>query len=556
MTFDEQTIKKILQDGHYVTDTDLARAADFTKAHNATLVEYLFSEGILNHAILGQAVAESMKVGFADLSARPPLDSDMEKIPADLAEHLRVVYVSGNEKKVKVATDDPTKGNLAKDLEPIFGKKKIEFVFAMPDDITHALSLNHKQLDTGFSKIIQNEKRIAPSIIEEIIEDALSFRASDIHLEPQRDKVVVRFRVDGVLQDAGKIPKEHYGTITNRIKVESRLRIDEHLATQDGSMRYEKDGVVVDLRTSIVPTVEGEKIVLRLLSSYIEGLNLAELGLSTVNQKMLETAAQKPFGMILVTGPTGSGKTTTLYSLLKILNTPYTNITTIEDPVEYKIAGINQIQVNPATDLTFARGLRSIVRQDPDIILVGEIRDQETVDISVNAALTGHLLLSTFHANNAATAVPRLLTMGAEPFLLSSTIELVIAQRLVRKICNACRYSVTKLPKDMPSTNVVEKYIGKKFTIYKGKGCNICGGTGYKGRTAIFEFITMTQEMKDLVLKSPSTQEVWALAEKQGSKSLFEDGIEKVKNGVTTIEELLRVAEPIEDSVSRRKKTK
>ncbi len=556
MTFDEQTIKKILQDGHYVTDTDLARAADFTKAHNATLVEYLFSEGILNHAILGQAVAESMKVGFADLSARPPLDSDMEKIPADLAEHLRVVYVSGNEKKVKVATDDPTKGNLAKDLEPIFGKKKIEFVFAMPDDITHALSLNHKQLDTGFSKIIQNEKRIAPSIIEEIIEDALSFRASDIHLEPQRDKVVVRFRVDGVLQDAGKIPKEHYGTITNRIKVESRLRIDEHLATQDGSMRYEKDGVVVDLRTSIVPTVEGEKIVLRLLSSYIEGLNLAELGLSTVNQKMLETAAQKPFGMILVTGPTGSGKTTTLYSLLKILNTPYTNITTIEDPVEYKIAGINQIQVNPATDLTFARGLRSIVRQDPDIILVGEIRDQETVDISVNAALTGHLLLSTFHANNAATAVPRLLTMGAEPFLLSSTIELVIAQRLVRKICNACRYSVTKLPKDMPSTNVVEKYIGKKFTIYKGKGCNICGGTGYKGRTAIFEFITMTQEMKDLVLKSPSTQEVWALAEKQGAKSLFEDGIEKVKNGVTTIEELLRVAEPIEDSVSRRKKTK
>lgn len=556
MTFDEQTIKKILQDGHYVTDTDLARAADFTKAHNATLVEYLFSEGILNHAILGQAVAESMKVGFADLSARPPLDSDMEKIPADLAEHLRVVYVSGNEKKVKVATDDPTKDNLAKDLEPIFGKKKIEFVFAMPDDITHALSLNHKQLDTGFSKIIQNEKRIAPSIIEEIIEDALSFRASDIHLEPQRDKVVVRFRVDGVLQDAGKIPKEHYGTITNRIKVESRLRIDEHLATQDGSMRYEKDGVVVDLRTSIVPTVEGEKIVLRLLSSYIEGLNLAELGLSTVNQKMLETAAQKPFGMILVTGPTGSGKTTTLYSLLKILNTPYTNITTIEDPVEYKIAGINQIQVNPATDLTFARGLRSIVRQDPDIILVGEIRDQETVDISVNAALTGHLLLSTFHANNAATAVPRLLTMGAEPFLLSSTIELVIAQRLVRKICNACRYSVTKLPKDMPSTNVVEKYIGKKFTIYKGKGCNICGGTGYKGRTAIFEFITMTQEMKDLVLKSPSTQEVWALAEKQGSKSLFEDGIEKVKNGVTTIEELLRVAEPIEDSVSRRKKTK
>lgn len=556
MIFDEQTIQKILKDGHYVTEADLANAIEFAKSHDATIVEYLFGEGLLNHALLGQAVAEFLKVRYVDLASKPPAQADLEKIPKDVAERLRVIYVSQDKKKVTVATDDPTQATLAKELAIFFPKLKIEAAFALPDDVTNTLQMYHKQLDTRFSKIIETEKRIAPELIEEIIGDALMFHASDIHLEPEKNTVLVRFRVDGVLQDAGRIPKEYYGTITNRIKVESRLRIDEHFATQDGSMRYEKNNMVVDLRTSIVPTVEGEKIVLRLLSSYVEGLSLSELGLSAVNQAMLEKASNKPFGMILVTGPTGSGKTTTLYALLSRLNTPDTNITTIEDPVEYKLVGVNQIQVNPATNLTFAKGLRSIVRQDPDIILVGEIRDQETVDISVNAALTGHLLFSTFHANDAATAVPRLLTMGAEPFLLASTLELVIAQRLVRKICNNCRYSMSKLPPGAPHADLTKKFLGTKFTLYKGKGCNVCGGTGYKGRTVIFEFILMSPDMKDLVLKSPSTQEVWNLARKEGARTLFEDGIDKVKNGVTTIEELLRVAEPPVDTRAKKSRIK
>jgi type II secretory ATPase GspE/PulE/Tfp pilus assembly ATPase PilB-like protein len=262
----------------------------------------------------------------------------------------------------------------------------------------------------------------------------------------------------------------------------------------------------------------------------------------------LREAADKPFGMILVVGPTGSGKTTTLYSLLKMLNTPDTNITTIEDPVEYKVQGLNQIQVNMITGLTFARGLRAIVRQDPDIILVGEIRDLETAEISVNAALTGHMLLSTFHANDAATAVPRLLDMGIEPFLLSSTMNLIIAQRLVRKICDHCKHSVVKsaVDFDTPQLKGVAKYFnnGKNITLYEGKKCEACGFTGYKGRTSIYEVIKITPNLQELLVKRPSAQEIWTLARKEGSRSVFEDGVDKVKSGLTTVEELVRIAPP------------
>jgi type IV pilus assembly protein PilB len=247
--------------------------------------------------------------------------------------------------------------------------------------------------------------------------------------------------------------------------------------------------------------------------------------------------------MILVTGPTGSGKTTTLYSLIKLLNTPDINITTIEDPVEYKIPGINQIQVNSRTDITFAKGLRSIARQDPDIILVGEVRDKETAEIAVNAALTGHLLLSTFHSNDAATAIPRLLDMGIEPFLMASTLELIIAQRLVRRICETCRTSYEE--KFVGRNAVARNYFSAGVTLYKGKGCPACNGLGYRGRTAIFEFIAISREMKDLIMGRPSTEEIWSLARKGGSVSIFEDGVKKVESGVTSLEELLRVAEPL-----------
>ncbi len=432
-------------------------------------------------------------------------------------------------------------------MHNIFAGKEIKTAYSLPEDIDAVFIHYNKPLETRFAQIIKEKKRVAPEIIEEIFEDALTFKASDIHFEPQEKEVVVRFRVDGVLQEAGRIPKEYYESIINRVKVQAKLRIDEHAAAQDGSIRYRTDKVKVDLRISIIPTLDGEKIVIRILAEYIKDITLADLGLSAKHRQMIEDASKKPFGMILVTGPTGSGKTTTLYSVLKRLNKPDVNITTIEDPVEYKVPGINQIQVNTRTELTFAKGLRSIVRQDPDIILVGEIRDEETAEITVNAALTGHLLLSTFHANDAATAIPRLLDMSIEPFLLASTLEIIIAQRLVRKICDKCRYSVSVSQNKIKeiSKDLDQYFPDDKTNLYIGKGCPTCGHTGYHGRTAIFELITITPEMEELILTSPSKQQIWKLAKEQGAISLFDDGVQKVKNGVTTLEELTRIAEPV-----------
>jgi len=427
-----------------------------------------------------------------------------------------------------------------------FPKKKISLAFAFADDVEESFVDYLKPLGERLKKIVASQGRLAPELIDQIIADAIAYRASDIHLEPQEQEVIVRFRVDGVLQETGRIPKEYYGKILNRIKVQTRLPIDEHFSAQDGAMRFTLGEATVDLRVSILPTLDGEKVVIRVLGKYVRSFSFADLGLSESHHVALSASARRPFGMILVVGPTGSGKSTSLYALLKLLNRPEINITTIEDPVEYKLSGVNQIQVNQQTNLTFAKGLRSIARQDPDVILVGEIRDLETADIAVNAALTGHLMLSTFHANDAATAVPRLLEMGIEPFLLSSTLELVIAQRLVRRICNHCRHSVNmshaKLEKILPRAK--EFFPDKAVTLYKGDGCASCGNTGFKGRTAIFEFIRITPEMQELILRSPSSQQVWRLAHSQGGASLFEDGIEKVKNGVTTLEELIRVAEP------------
>ena len=547
MKFDGETTKQILLKGNYVSEEDLNKALKHAKEHGSTVEGYLLQNDILNKDLLGQAYAEYFGVPYADLNSNQPSLELIQKISEEVAKKFRIVLFKEEKKSVTITTDDPKQEGIKEAISKLFPRTRITLAYSLPEDIDTVFLQYQKPLETRFAKIIEGASRVAPSILTEIFEDAILYEASDIHFEPQRKHVVVRFRVDGVLLLAGKIPREYYENILNRIKVQSGLRIDEHFTSQDGSMRYETtDNKIFDLRTSIVPTVEGEKVVLRILSAYVQGFGLGDIGLSAESQGLLMNAAKKPFGMILVTGPTGSGKTTTLYSVLRLLNRPEVNITTIEDPVEYKLVGVNQIQVNQQTKLTFARGLRSIVRQDPDIILVGEIRDHETAEIGVNAALTGHLLLSTFHSNDAATAVPRLLDMGIEPFLLASTLEVLIAQRLVRKICDNCRYSVT-----MTSKQIAEKYkdakgyfSGNKNTLYAGKGCNVCGHTGYDGRIGIFEFIKVTPEMQELILTNPSSPEINALARSQGTLSLFEDGVLKVKSGATTLEELFRVAPP------------
>jgi type II secretory ATPase GspE/PulE/Tfp pilus assembly ATPase PilB-like protein len=542
------TIKAILLKESYVSEADNAAAEKVAGGSSEAYIEYLIRQELLSKSLLGQSIAEAYQLAYVDLERTPPSQSEIKNIPEDLARANRVIYIKENTTTVGLVSDRPDKVDI-KALVAVFPGKDIDLAYTLPEYITKALTLYQQALETRFTRIIEQGSRVAPEIVDEIIRDALTFRVSDIHLEPQADKVIIRFRIDGALREAGVLPKQYYENILNRIKVESGMRIDEHFLAQDGSIRYENDEVQADLRVSLVPTVAGEKIVMRVLGSYVKGYNLADLGLSETHRVQFETAAAKPFGMILTTGPTGSGKTTSLYALIKILNRPDINITTIEDPVEYQLSGINQIQVRRESNLDFSHGLRAIVRQDPDVILVGEIRDHETAEISVNAALTGHLLLSTFHANDASTAIPRLIDMGIEPFSLASTLEIIIAQRLVRRLCTQCQAgipaetAVAALPRHKTA---VAKYFRKKDTVYTSKGCTVCAGSGYQGRIALFEIITVTPELEELITKRPSALEIEKLARKQGNAAMFADGIEKVKSGMTTLEEVLRVVEPPE----------
>ena len=382
------------------------------------------------------------------------------------------------------------------------------------------------------------------NLIDGLIEYAHNARASDIHIEPEERRVRVRLRIDGVLHDSFILPKEIHSEIITRIKVLSGLRTDEHQAPQDGRFRltFKKLGNV-DIRVSITPTYYGEDAVMRLLSAKGETFTVDSLGFSAHDKEKIHTALRRPFGMILSTGPTGSGKTTTLYSFIKILNTSEVSIITIEDPIEYSIQGIDQIQVNPRTGLTFADGLRSILRQDPNIIMVGEIRDEETARIAINAALTGHLLLSTLHTNDAPTTLPRLLDMKIEPFLIASTVNIALGQRLVRKICADCKTEKQLTPDELKSlAEILPKTMNadeQKF--YSGTGCAKCNNTGYIGRIGIYEVLLMDDDVRAAVVRKVSADEIKTIAIKNGMTTMVEDGIGKAMAGITTIEEILRV---------------
>lgn len=545
---DAGKIKEILLKQNYISASDLKNAEEVEKKKRIDPIDYLISKNIISKDTLGQAIAEHFKVKYTDLNSIQPSKENILKIPEKTAEKYNIVLVNENEKKVTVTSDNPIKKGLSERLVSIFGDKQIVLTFSLTEDIRANFIHYKKSLDTRCEKIIKNQNNIASGVVEEIIKEALSFNASDVHFEPMSEDFLIRFRIDGVLQEAGRLPLQFFGNVLNRIKVQSGLRIDEHQTTQDGAIRYVEDnGQAVDIRVSITPTINGEKAVLRMLSSHVKTLSLSSLGLSEEDEEKISEVASKPFGMILVTGPTGSGKTTTLYAILKLLNQPEVNITTIEDPVEYRVENISQIQVNAEKGITFAKGLKSIVRQDPDIILVGEIRDKETAEISINAALTGHLLLSTFHANNAASAIPRLLDMGVERFLLSSTLDLIVAQRLVRKLCESCRYSVPVKKEDIYGLpDEIKSLLVSSKNIYKSKGCSVCNSTGYKGRVAIFETMNVTPEIKDVIMRDSSAKAVWETAKKQGAVSLFEDGIKKVRSGITSLEELKRVSSPSE----------
>lgn len=541
-----QILKQALLGRKVVSPEGFAKIEHLTKTHNINLLDYLISQNIATKDFIGQAIASAYNASYIDLELNQPPKDLLQRIPEDVSTKDRVILFSLSKNAAVVVTDNLSQAGLAEKLVQYVGSAPINLAYSLPDDIDNVLVRYRKPLVTRFNQIIKEQKRVAPEIIDEIIKDAIVFDVSDIHFEPQETVVVIRFRIDGVLREAGQLPKKYYENILNRFKVQAQMRIDEHGSSQDGAIRYIVDEEPIDIRISIVPTLDGEKVALRLLAGYSRNLNFKNLGFNVLDLKIINHQIHRPFGMVVTTGPTGSGKTTTLYALLKMLNSPDINITTIEDPVEYKIYGVNQIQVNTQSNLTFAEGLRTIVRQDPDTILVGEIRDTETAKLAVNAALTGHLLFSTFHANDAATAIPRFIDMGVEPFLLASTLNVVIAQRLVRVIHGACRksYSVQAEELKIKFPNAARYFNQPRMTFYYGQGCEGCNGSGYKGRLAIYEILLMSSAIKELIMKNPSSKTIWEQARREGARTLFEDGLDKVKAGRTTIEELMRVAEP------------
>ena len=394
-----------------------------------------------------------------------------------------------------------------------------------------------KELAAGINLSIIN-------LIDHLLERAIDIHASDIHIDPQEKGIRVRFRVDGVLEDIHPLPKNIHGEMISRIKILSGLRTDEHNAAQDGRFRsIVSNKGIIDVRVSIAPTYHGENAVLRILSDNAENFTLNTLGFTETDQKKIMNAIKKPSGMILVTGPTGSGKTTTLYTIIKMLNSKEISIITIEDPIEYAVADVEQIQVNTRTGLTFANGLRSILRQDPNVIMVGEIRDTETAGIAINSALTGHLLLSTLHTNDVSTTLPRLLDMKIESFLVASTISIAIGQRLVRKICEKCKIEkiVTDEEYKRLSETITDDILLKNINYFHGKGCSVCNNTGYKGRIVIAEILVIDEEIRSAILRKASANEIKQIAVKNGMTTMLVDGFKKALSGLTTIEEVLRV---------------
>jgi len=388
-------------------------------------------------------------------------------------------------------------------------------------------------------------------LVDGIIQHAYRSRASDIHIDPAEKKVDVRMRIDGVLHDIFVFPKELQEEVISRIKVLAKLRTDEHQAAQDGRFRFTaptsgaNPEAIFDIRVSIMPTYYGENAVLRLLAEQGEIFTLENIGLSSRDLKVVKRAIAKPYGMILATGPTGSGKTTTLYTILKTLNTRESSVITIEDPIEYSLEGISQIQVNPQTNLTFASGLRAILRQDPNIIMVGEIRDEDTAAIAINAALTGHLLLSTLHTNDAPTTLPRLIDMKVEPFLIASTVNIAIGQRLVRKICPSCKVKKKLCDIELKSLEsaIPAELLSKSQTspLYAGEGCKECDNSGYRGRIGIYEVLEVTDNIRAAIMQRKNASDIRDVAVKEGMTTMLEDGFNKALAGITTIEEILRV---------------
>lgn len=564
----KDTLKAIVLESGLVTDEDFTIAAEESRRSGQSIQNVLIGRGKIPEDYFAELLSPYYSAPIVNLK------KEAETIKPEVLELIPEVYAKS--KNIVLFAYDKEQGRAKLAMLDPFDYDTIEYVRAKLDvwvdaylttfpSLRYGLKQYKKKVGINFDQIISEnvEQSLAVageadvaksaaavpivSILDNVIDHAVSLNTSDIHFEPLDKELLVRFRIDGIMQEILSLPKAIAPVLVARVKILAGMQIDEHRMPQDGRFRFDMDdGGSIDVRVNIMPIFHGEKVEMRILKGATRPLTLKDLGVSDEGIAILYNEIKKPHGMVLVTGPTGHGKTTTLYAILQILNTPSVNITTIEDPVEYEFPRVNQTQVNQKAGITFANGLRALLRQNPDIIMIGEIRDNETVEIAIHAALTGHLVLSSLHTNDAPSALPRLLDMGAPAFLLSSTVNLVIAQRLVRRICASCIESYPASPEIVRLIKAQMELSGNAKgsipgTLFRGKGCKVCGNSGFQGQIGIFEFFRITDAIRELILREATVGEVRKKAIEDGMTSMFEDGLDKVERGVTTIEEILRV---------------
>lgn len=574
MLDDVKKLKKLILGQKLLSDADLKKYQKEAKKHKKGLKDFLIEQSVVEETVLYEAWAKQADLPYINLKDHTIRKDILNLIPEPIASTHQIIAYDKDDITLKVATVDPED---LQTFEFIRRKTELELEISLTDSssIREGLKQYHKSLQAEFADITKKEEKIADDdkdkltelaqdlpvirIVDTLLEYAIFENASDIHIEPAEKEVVARYRIDGILRDVMTMPRKIHPGLVARIKILANLKLDEHRLPQDGRFKIQNNEYKISFRVSIIPVFDGEKIVMRLLNESAQILTLEQLGFQQRALDSIQRSIKKPNGMILVTGPTGSGKTTTLYTVLNILNTPEVNITTVEDPIEYRMPRLNQSQVNHKIGYTFAAGLRAFLRQDPDIIMVGEIRDNETADIAVNAAMTGHLVLSTLHTNDAPTALPRLMDMDILPFLVASTVNVIIAQRLLRRICPHCivsynldqraekdlekQFNIPEMMKALAALGEVvsgNEKVGS-LLFYKGKGCKKCGETGYKGRVGIYEVLEMTPEISDLVMNNASADTLMKKAIERGMITMAQDGFIKAKNGITTLEEILRV---------------
>jgi len=551
---------EILLEEGLVTEAQLMAALDEQIVRGTSLGRVLVELGTLTEGQLVSALAGQVGMQFVDLDSYPVDRAAVSRLGGTVCRRYTVLPIGFQDGSILLAMADPGNVLAVDDVRSLTGMQVLPVVATHEDllraidryvradgemdDLTSAFEQEQEKLsDIDLSRLGDSVDDDAPIVryVNLIVSQAITDRASDIHIEPTEHDLRVRYRIDGVLHEMQRSPKNISGGVISRVKILSDIDIAERRKPQDGRMSINHNGRKIDLRVATLPTVWGEKIVMRILDNSTASLDLRDLSFGEENYEVYSEAFHKPYGMILVTGPTGSGKSTTLYATLNAVSRPEINVITVEDPVEYRLPGINQVQVNPKAGLTFAGALRSILRSDPDVVLLGEIRDHETAQIAIEAALTGHLVLSTLHTNDAPSAVTRLVEMGIEPFLVGSAIDCIVAQRLARRLCGKCKEPYEPSDVELEASRFPWLPGEEKPVLHRPGGCTTCSGTGYRGRLALHEVMRVTEEIERHAVAGSSSAEIMKTAVKQGMRTLRDDGWMKVVEGHTSIEEILRV---------------